>query len=435
MKSPPRLRWFYCRSIASQDKGSILIQANTPAFKHATLIQAASRSEAQQQFTQHFVCSSNTKKHQLLSKTLPRSRFKIVCLPSLALGAHQQRVFWARWFERWHRLLKSGFDLQKSLTLIHQQSLTQQEAQLSFNALQALQQGQALCPVFQKSQISRLPVLPKQGLQIFSFAEQTGQLEQAFFHLHQHFSYQLAQRQKLKQALAYPIFIFCTAALLGLLLVFFILPSFAQFYADSGAPLPPLTHFLMHPAQYFSKQQAMGLTTLFAGVVVCVQVMQPVFLRHLKFRNFLNQFPFWKVWFETPKLQQEFYLLATALEQGMAFQQAITFVTESHPCPWRKRLWIQALKNLHAGQSACQVLQPFQLPVELNAQIEVAEQSGTLAESFQKIAAQLLEAIQQRQQRRLKWLPGMTMGFVSLMVGGLLLALYLPLFQLGGNIL
>lgn len=352
---------------------------------------------------------------------------KVTPLPKLGKRRQARTRFWANWLTRWHTLIQSGFDIGQSLEQLLQQSRFQEEAQLCFNALQALQQGQTLAQVFQQGDLR----LPARSQHLLAFAEQAGQLDVILKKLSDTAQQTYEQERLFRQALFYPATVLFMVALLGLGLKLFILPKFATLYADAAAELPKVTQYLLMPNTLLSLPALMSFLLSFAVFGVLLAVWLRPMLSTFKVRDALNRVPLWYSWYERPYVQQDLHALSLGLQHGMTLQQAVLSIVHTHRCAYRRHLWLQGLQALQAGQSSLHIFAGQGLSPEERALIHIGEQAGKLETKLAHIAANQYQEFAQRKKSLLGFLPNMVLILVSIATATVMIALYLPLFQLG----
>lgn len=348
-------------------------------------------------------------------------------LPSIKAGYLAQLAFWASWFSRWHSLISNGFDMAQSLQQLQNQSLYQQEAELSHAALQALHKGLPISYAFKRAPLT----LDKRYLQLIEFAEQAGQFEHVLAQLSVATADVQKRAQQLRQAMRYPAVVLAMVVLLGVGLKLFILPKFAALYAETNAQLPLLTQFLLEPATGLQLSLLVALLFLLGGLGLLTQLWLPLILTKPALRNALMRNQSWHKYVELVSLQQDLNALALGLQHGMTLQQSIISVALTHSSVWHQRLWLRSLQALKAGKNSRAIFKYHHLTTIEYALIELGEQTGTLEDKIMQVAKDQQHAIEQRLQNSLQLLPNLVLIVVSIITGAVMIALYLPLFQLG----
>lgn len=335
-------------------------------------------------------------------------------------------VFWSQWFEELYHYLHTGHDLHSSLQHMLQHSLYQEQAQLNQQLIQHLEQGQALYLALKQASLP----LPAQYLHNFTFAERTGQLESIAQELHQHILEHLHYIQTYRKHLAYPTFLLILMIGIALGLKTWLMPQFQQLYQAHDAPLPDITLWFLSSSETVFSTTFLLFTsyTLLIGVGFYVLFL---LLSKSSLRARLLHYPLWFIVIERKHILTQIKSLAQAMLLGMTIQQALHVLMESVHDTFYYQLLSYAMHDLHQGLPARQVFSHFALLPQDIAAIELGEQTGQLPQ-------QLLSLVQRHEKHRekiktafLASLPHVLLGLISICVAVFIIALYLPLFQLG----
>ncbi len=352
---------------------------------------------------------------------------RLRALSKVGKGRLAQLRFWSSWFNRWHSLVCNGFDMAQSLQQLHSQSIYQEEAELSAAALQGLYKGLPITHAFKRAAV---PIAPRY-LQSMEFAEQAGQFEHVLAQLSTTTEQVKKAVLQLRQALLYPSAVLTMLLILGLALKLLVLPKFAALYAETNAELPALTQLLLTPASSVSITSILAAACTFVGLSLFIRLWAPVFIIQPSLRNRLRYFSSWYKYVELNYIQQDLNALALALQHGMTLQQGILSVALTHASSWHQQLWLQSLQALRAGKNSAVIFKCHQLSEAEYALIELGEKTGTLEQKLMQVAKAQQQAIDQRIQNMLQLLPNVVLIVVSILTGTVMIALYLPLFQLG----
>ncbi|MCC5855780.1 MAG: type II secretion system F family protein [Idiomarina sp.] len=340
-------------------------------------------------------------------------------------GSLAQLAVWQQWFHTWSELLNAGFDMHRALSFLHQQSLCHCTANLSHALLIGIERGESLA--------SRLkahgPLLLQRYVSALQSAEEIGQLPAALANLALELQERVAQRRALYAALSYPSTVLVLGIFLWLAMKLAVLPRFATMYADAQAELPWITAWLLQPAAGMGTGFLACLTALLGGVLLLWKWWPVLRTSHMKARimAWLVRQPWWPMGANG----EDYYRLGLSLTQGFTLQQGVTLVAKYHSCPFSRQRWYQSLHQLNLGRSATQLFRHHPLNSAQQGLLELGERSGTLPKQLMSVAAQLKFALSMRQARFAQQLPTLVLVVISLCAAVFMVALYLPLFQLG----
>lgn len=309
-------------------------------------------------------------------------------------------------------LLQAGLPLNQALEMAIQRQTKPPLRQLLTQVHSRIQQGQSLSQ-------SLAPFSQYFGglyQQLISAGEASGQLPLMLTRLSHHQSKQHQLRQKLQQALLYPLCVLCVgmAVMLGLLLG--LMPRFEQLFIQLEAPLPPLTEALFYLSHWISDWGGYGILASASMLYLNRHRRWPVIHR-------LKQQAAWIRFAHT---------FATLLASGLPLLKALESAIDTAEQPHWRTQWPSLMQSLQTGQSLHQSLSEAHfLPAFMLDMIKMGEQAGDLPNMLNKAADYYEEHLTHQVQQWLTLLEPLTLVLLALLVGTMILAIYMPLFQLG----
>jgi type IV pilus assembly protein PilC len=237
-------------------------------------------------------------------------------------------------------------------------------------------------------------------------------------------------KSKIKSALTYPTILIVFSFVLLSILINFILPRFSEFYADFDAQLPAITRALI-AFSLFVRGHLMiiiGLAIIF--VLVYFQMRRKertlLYLEKLKLKT-----PYGKnIWIESG-VSLFCRTLALLLEGGISLISAITVASRAVP---NKHLLSQmrsvpdSIKN---GETLSDSLKKTEFfPHLAMDMIRIGESSANLEGMLYDVAEVYDERIQTRISTLVSLIQPIIIIFMGLIVALMLLAVYLPIFNI-----
>jgi len=214
-------------------------------------------------------------------------------------------------------------------------------------------------------------------------------------------------KASLIKALIYPVVVLITACLITLGLLFFIIPQFERLFESFGASLPLLTRAVIVFSEILKNN-----FFIFSGLILI--------LGFIVVKKFLLIPP-------VKKIHQKFMAaqmtrtLSMLLKAGVPLANALKFV--SAPVLHEKIMRGEMLSNALQSQPEFSAM--------MIQMVRVGEESGMLSEMLLRIAVITEAGIDQTLARFTQWLEPAIMIFMGVVIGGLVMAMYLPVFQLG----
>lgn len=237
---------------------------------------------------------------------------------------------------------------------------------------------------------------------------------------------------KIKKALFYPaaVLIVATAVLLGMLI--FVIPQFETLFVGFGASLPLPTRILIKGAHFF--QQKGWLFIVLLPLVIAIIKMgfrySPALVH--SYDRWLLKFPIIGNILAKTAIARFARTLATSYAAGLPLLEALTLVADAAG----NRLYEQAIIRMRMDVAAGQVLhqsmrQAGLFPSIAIQMVAIGEESGTLEVMLNKIAGVFEEDVANIVASFSSLLEPIIMVVLGVVIGGLVIAMYLPIFKLG----
>lgn len=266
--------------------------------------------------------------------------------------------------------------------------------------------------------------------QLIRVGEETGDLAGVLDRLVGHMERSLALRRKLRAVMAYPVMIVVVASAAIAFLLGFIVPSFAAMYRDFGAELPGATKRLL-AASGFLKSNAllMLLVLVAAGWGLRHGLDSPRFRRLLA--GLVIRLPVIGRVIREAELAQLVGTLATMLRGGVALTEALQIVARSSSNPLvredtrRLALAVKRGRDLSAAAMGSRLIPPA-----LAQLIAVGEQSGDLDNALTQAATHYSSEVEASVESLSSLIEPTVILALGLVLGAILIALYLPIFEL-----
>ncbi|MCC7356275.1 MAG: type II secretion system F family protein [Candidatus Doudnabacteria bacterium] len=294
-----------------------------------------------------------------------------------------------------------------------------------------IKNGQRLSVAF--SRHSRL--FPSIVFETIGVGESTGGLGQALERIAINIEYSYELRRKVWGALTYPFIVLIVLIIVVTGLVWFVLPKLSQLYSDLNATLPLFTRILLNSAQFLREFWwiiivGMGLMMIFAKLCYKNKVlrykMHQVFLRVPIFGQLIADIT----------VAQFFRHLETLLASGIPLVHGMQVANRTTNHLVYKNSLDEVRESLLTGLTLSQALKkhPKLFSSQLVLIIEVGERSGKLATSTKHIIQYYERSISNKTQMLSSLLEPVLMIVIGVVIGGLALAVLLPIYQISSLI-
>ncbi len=242
-------------------------------------------------------------------------------------------------------------------------------------------------------------------------------------------------KAKIKKALTYPIAVILVAVIVTGILLVKVVPVFADTFNNFGGELPAFTLFVMS----ISDAAQQWWTIWLACVIALFFGIREMHRRSPAFEAALDKYSL-KVPIVGNILYQAIVArfartLSTTFAAGVPLVDALNSVAgASGNAVYRKAIHkvrddVTTGIQLHIALRATQ-----KFPVLLLQMAAIGEESGALDEMLEKAALHYEEAVDNAVDNLTTLLEPMIMAVLGVLVGGLLIAMYLPIFKLGAVI-
>jgi len=241
-----------------------------------------------------------------------------------------------------------------------------------------------------------------------------------------------AIKKKIKKALTYPAAVLVVAFVVTTILLIFVIPSFEDLVRGFGADLPTFTRMVIDLSA-FVRTQGWYIVMLSGGAVGTFLYFKK---RSRKMRHFLDRMML-KLPIIGPILQKASIAryartLSTMFAAGVPLVEAMESVAGATGNIVYEEAVLTMRDEVATGQRLQQAMENTDLfPNMVIQMIAVGEESGSLDEMSAKVADFFEEDVDNAVDNLSSLLEPMIMAILGVLVGGLVVAMYLPIFKLG----
>lgn len=269
--------------------------------------------------------------------------------------------------------------------------------------------------------------------QLIHIGEQTGKLDimlQTIANYHE--KNQLSQ-QHIKQALFYPCFITATAIIISFFMFIFIIPRFADLFHDSQITLPMFTRILFYLStkccQYY-------LILPFFLIVILFIANHKIGKSHIPlWRKMTTYLPFIHTFQQKIDLARFSRYLALTLTAGIPLHDALVLTSATCHNPESVQGIVTLNNKINAGFQLHQAMTTVSFfPILLIQMVKVGEEAGMLEKMLNQFADFMEIDIEKMTRRLNELLEPLIMMILGVLIGGLTIGMYLPIFELGNVI-
>jgi type IV pilus assembly protein PilC len=239
-------------------------------------------------------------------------------------------------------------------------------------------------------------------------------------------------KKKVKKAMTYPISVVVVAFIVTLILLIKVVPQFEQMFAGFGADLPVFTQFVVGISRWM---QDYWLAVI--GVVIAAFfIFKEAKFRSEKFRDALDRLilrlPVVGMIVDKSSVARFARVLSTTFAAGVPLVDALESVAGATGNVVYKNAVNQIRDDVASGtQLQFSMKQTGVFPVMAVQMVSIGEESGALDSMLDKVAEHFEEDVDNLVDNMTTLMEPLIMAVLGVLVGGLIVAMYLPIFQMG----
>ena len=260
--------------------------------------------------------------------------------------------------------------------------------------------------------------------------EKTGDLVQVLARYHDYLKHRVALRKKLAQALAYPLFLLVALGVILAVLFVFVMPRFVAMYADLGTELPFATRALMALVERAYVVVPLAIAT----VVACVwgwRRWTSTAEGRRRVDRVRETLPYLGELQRIVSAAQLARSLSTLLAGGTPLVDALRTAAGSLSNQVHLDRLEAATERVIGGESLNRAVRATKLMPETAARmVEVGEASGGLDTMLAEVAQYYEEILDARLARSMALIEPLLMLLMGLIIGGIIIVMYLPIFRM-----
>ncbi|NII11434.1 type II secretion system F family protein [Oleiagrimonas sp. C23AA] len=244
-----------------------------------------------------------------------------------------------------------------------------------------------------------------------------------------------AIKSKIKKALFYPIAVLVVAFLVAMILLLFVVPVFQSVFENAGAALPAPTQVVISASKFMQAYWWLVLLIVVGGVVGLISAKR----RSLKFAHFLDRlllkFPVIGNILRQSAIARFARTLGVTFRAGVPLVEAMDAVAGATGSVVYGEAIRQMRDDIAVGhQMQLAMRQTGLFPNMVVQMVSIGEESGALDNMLFKVAEFYEEEVNNAVDTLSTLLEPLIMVILGVMVGGMVISLYLPIFKLAGTV-
>ncbi len=262
--------------------------------------------------------------------------------------------------------------------------------------------------------------------------EVAGQLHRALSNLADHLKQTQLLHRKIRQSLMQPGLILITAVLVTWLLLTLVMPEFAKMYTQQDQQLPGITQWVIGLSTVLQNHQGTVLLLIAGGPVAALTLSKRVAAIVLISDRLLLGLPLLGSLIRQSNIVEFSRTLAGMLTAGIPLNEGLIHAGAYCRNAAFRHAISQTTASVENG-SALHHAMTFSpcFPAPYRRMIRLGEETGKLSHMLEHASQLYRESIQRTVDNLLPLIEPILMLILGAVVGGLILAMYLPIFSMG----
>ncbi len=262
--------------------------------------------------------------------------------------------------------------------------------------------------------------------------EQSGSLETMLDRIATYKEKSESLKAKVKKAMTYPIAVLCVAFIVSGILLIKVVPQFQEVFAGFGAELPAFTQFVIGISEFTQDYWLM----IVVGVGLTVAGFIGARKRSKKMRDTIDRLalkmPIAGSIIEKSSVARYARTLSTTFAAGVPLVDALNSVAGATGNSVYQEAVLKIRDDVSTGQQLNFSMRSTGVfPNMVVQMVAIGEEAGALDDMLDKSATYYEEQVDNAVDNLTALMEPMIMAVLGVLVGGLIIAMYLPIFQLG----
>ncbi|WP_338847683.1 type II secretion system F family protein [Massilia sp. W12] len=325
-------------------------------------------------------------------------------------------------------MMKSGVPLLQAFDIVGRGHANPSVAKLILDLRADIETGTSMSQAFRKYPL----YFDALFCNLVGAGEQAGILEDLLTRLAVYKEKTLAIKAKIKSALFYPVSILAVAFVVTSVIMIWVVPAFKDVFKNFGADLPAPTVFVITISDFVVKYWYIIFGSIFAGLYMFFQSWRRSLQMQRAMDRLLLQVPVFGDVVRKATIARWTRTLATMFAAGVPLVDSLDSVGGASG----NAVYLDATKKIQSevstGTSLTVAMQNADVfPSMVTQMVAIGEESGALDSMLGKVADFYEEEVDDAVASLSSLMEPMIMVILGGLIGGLVVAMYLPIFKLG----
>ena len=325
-------------------------------------------------------------------------------------------------------MMKAGVPLLQSFDIVSKGNSNASVSKLIQDIRADVETGTSLNQAFRKYPLYFDPLF----CNLVSAGEQAGILEDLLDRLAVYKEKTLAIKGKIKSALFYPVSILGVAVIVTAVIMIWVVPAFKKVFESFGADLPAPTLMVMAISDFTVEYWYIIFGGMFAGLYLFFQAWRRSVPVQRAMDRILLRLPIFGAVIRKATIARLTRTLATMFAAGVPLVESLDSVGGASG----NSVYVDATKKIQTdvatGTSLTAAMQATDVfPNMVLQMVAIGEESGALDSMLSKVADFFENEVDEAVESLSSLMEPIIMVILGVLIGGLVVAMYLPIFKLG----
>ncbi|MGV8847743.1 type II secretion system F family protein [Tessaracoccus sp.] len=322
-------------------------------------------------------------------------------------------------------MIAAGLSMIRSLTILSEQTENEALRKIVRAVKTDVEQGKSLSEAMSRHQ----KVFPPLMVNMTKAGEVGGFLEKTMLQIAENYEAEVRLKGKVKSAMTYPVVVFSMAILMVTAMLLFIVPVFKNMFTNLGGSLPLPTQMLV----YMSVGLRYGSPFMIAGIIAFIwawrkyghtqavrERLDPLKLKMPVFGNLVQKI-------SLARFARNF---GTLLSSGVPILQCLDIVADTTGSTVIAKALREVQDSVRSGETICAPLTRHAVfPPMIVQMMSVGEDTGAMDQMLEKIAEFYDQEVEATTEALTALIEPLMIAVLGIVVGGMIVALYMPIFK------
>jgi len=240
----------------------------------------------------------------------------------------------------------------------------------------------------------------------------------------------MALKSKIKSAMIYPVAILAVSFIVTSILMIFVIPVFSEMFSSMGAELPVPTQIAMNISDVFVAYWYVVVSAPFI-LIWSIKAIYKTPKGHYQLDKLLLNLPVIGDVLRKGAVARFCRTFSTLTAAGVPILDSLDTVAETSGNIVIEEVILSCKDSISQGQTLAEPLEDSKIfPIMVTQMISIGEQTGALEEMLGKIADFYEAEVEVAVDGMTALMEPIIMAFLGVVIGGLVIAMYLPIFQM-----